>query len=56
MSDHASLAWSRDHPHGPPSLSFAMSTDTQLLVGGERTTGESVRSQNGEYELTIFTL
>ena len=25
-----------------------MSTTTQLLVGGERTTGESIRSQNGE--------
>lgn len=30
-----------------------MSTDTQLLVGGERTTGENVRSQNGKQEREI---
>lgn len=26
-----------------------MSTTSQLLLGGERITGENIRSQNGEY-------
>jgi len=31
-----------------------MSTTAQLMVGGERTTGESIRSQNGERDRTFL--
>ena len=33
-----------------------MSTTAQLMVGGERTTGESIRSQNGERRRHHFIL
>lgn len=37
-------SWNRTEPRGDLGK---MSTAGQLLVGGERTTGESIRSQNG---------